>query len=163
MSARSILLTEKISDMEVLIGTIGNIINMLANTLACHFIIAWVGSKYVEARISSTFHQTILGSMDSGVIIISKDSYGVKFYNEAADIINSSLQGKSPSEIDSSATSVTSNMKSEIGRYFDLSGKNLATVDESLLYEPGIPSSRIIDAYKAHQDYISILDIIYEF
>ena len=152
MSARSLLLNEKMTDMEVIVGTVGNIINVLANTLGCHFVINWIGSKYVETSISSTFHQTILGSIDSGVIIISKDSYEVKFYNEVAKKINAGLQGRYPSKDDvlaSLATSETSNMKSEISRYFDLSGKNLATVDESLLHKPGISSSRIVDAYKA--------------
>ena len=56
MSARSLLLNEKMTDMEVIVGTVGNIINVLANTLGCHFVINWIGSKYVETSISSTFH-----------------------------------------------------------------------------------------------------------
>ena len=97
------------------------------------------------------------------MIIIKKDSHEVKFYNKAAESINLNLRGKRPpgeASASSFANLEPSNIKSKAGPCFDLSGKNLAMIDETLLYKPGIQSNSIVKAYKAQENYISILDII---
>ena len=74
ITSRSLILNEKLDEFAVIIGTVSNILYILANSMACHFLYSWAGRKYVESQLTGAFHQTVLGSMDSGVIILSKDS-----------------------------------------------------------------------------------------
>ena len=143
LGSRAMILNDEIGKFDAIIGATSNIVSLLANTLAFKFILSWIGWRFIEARMSSTFYHTILGSMDSGVVIIKKDSLGIKFYNKAADNINLSLQGKRPPEeasIDSAVNFALSDIKSAVTPSFDLSCKNLATVNETLLYKPEIRS-----------------------
>ena len=101
--------------------------------------------------------------MDSGVIIIKKDSLEIKFYNKAAESINLNLRGKRPlgeASVSSFANLAPLNIKSNVRPCLDLSGKNLAIIDETLLYKPGIRSNSIVKAYEAQDNYISIHNII---
>ena len=65
------------------------------SNLVIHFVISWIGFKYLEAEISRESNEQILNNLKEGVLIVDEATAAIRFKNGAVGRINRRLKDAS--------------------------------------------------------------------